>query len=350
MGGHSRMNATISMSEIQEAPGPGTERVACNLCRAVDATELYRRSDFRFEVDAIEWPLVKCKRCGLAYVNPRPTPDAIWRYYPAFYYEHRDQTVLKVRYELQAQRLANLTPGSLLDIGCANGDWLKLMRDRGWRVAGLEPSPNSDNPHRLDIRKAAIETADYPAESFDVITAWAVFEHLHDPMSAFRHVARWLKPGGYLIIAVTNVRSIASRLAYQEDIPRHLHVFSERTLKQYASAVGLELSCVDHDTRLFGGSGRGVVRVRLYQMLGVQPLVYFRAMRLPLAERVRRYPVLALGGVPIALLERLFLPDWLVRRLRLSGTVVSTMRKPSAGAMLPLSRTMSSAKEDGVHA
>src|SRR5438128_11458753 len=115
------MHATTDMSEFGQVAGTDAERVACNLCSAVETTELYHRSDFRFEVDAVEWPLVKCKRCGLAYVNPRPTPDAIWRYYPAFYYDHRDQAVLRGRYELQAQRLANLTAGSLLDIGCANG-------------------------------------------------------------------------------------------------------------------------------------------------------------------------------------------------------------------------------------
>jgi hypothetical protein len=53
---------------------------------------------------------------------------------------------------------------------------------------------------------------------------------------------------------VTNIRSVCSCYAYQEDIPRHLHVFSERTLAAYAERVSLSLGRVDHDTRFFGDS------------------------------------------------------------------------------------------------
>jgi SAM-dependent methyltransferase len=238
--------------------------------------------------------------------------------------------VLKQRYQLQAKYLDGLPPGRLLDVGCANGDWMRLMKERGWTVEGLEPSAEAANPHGLDICHGTLESADFAPESFDVVTAWAVFEHLHDPMRAFRHVERWLKRGGHLIIVVSNIKSLASRFAYQEDIPRHLYVFSEQTLAEYARAVGLSLKTVTHDTRFFGGSGRGVVRVRLFQMLGGSPLGYFQAMKLPLAQRLRYYPLIAAAGVPLAALERILMPDWLICRLRLNGIILAMMQKPAA--------------------
>src|ERR1700694_3234310 len=66
--------ATTSHAAIALANEAGAEYVVCNLCGRDETTELYRRSDYRFEVDDIEWPLVQCNRCGLAYTHPRPAP------------------------------------------------------------------------------------------------------------------------------------------------------------------------------------------------------------------------------------------------------------------------------------
>ena len=65
------------------------ERVSCNLCGADDAPTLYVLRDYRFSIDDIDWPVVRCRNCGLAYVNPRPTIDEISRYYPEQYFAHR---------------------------------------------------------------------------------------------------------------------------------------------------------------------------------------------------------------------------------------------------------------------
>lgn len=84
---------------------------------------------------------------------------------------------------------------------------------------------------------------------------------------------------------------------------------------------------VDHDLRLFGGSGRGAMRVRLFEAMGWPRSEYFESMKLPQAERVRRYPAMALLGLPISIVERLVLSDSLIRLLRLSGIIVATFEK-----------------------
>jgi SAM-dependent methyltransferase len=304
------------------------ERVACDLCGVDDAVELYRMPDCRFEVDDIEWPLVQCRRCELAYLNPRPTPAAIGRYYPAHFYEKRDADTLRRRYEAQASYLADLRPGALCDIGCARGDWIKLMAERGWDVHGLEPSEHSGDPYGFRIRNGRFpEDADWPDASFDLVSAWAVFEHLHEPMAAFHRAARLLKSGGHLTILVTNIRSLSSRYGYQEDVPRHLYFFSEKTLARYAARTGFVLERVDHDTEMFGGSGRGVLRVRLFEALGWAPRDYFRFMRVGHAQRFAAHPVFACLGLGVSALERVLFREHLVRWLRASGIIIARMRK-----------------------
>jgi 2-polyprenyl-3-methyl-5-hydroxy-6-metoxy-1,4-benzoquinol methylase len=312
------------------APGAelSTESVPCNLCGANDFEELYRLQDNRCFIDDVEWPVVRCRCCGLDYVNPRPTAASIWKYYPTSYYNGRQERELQYRYQLQARQLAQLTPGRLLDIGCANGDWIQLMAGRGWQVAGIEPSPNSRNPHDLDIRRGQLpEAASWPEGSFDVVTAWAVVEHLHDPRIAFESARRMLRPGGSFIALVPNGRSIASRLAYREDVPRHLYMFSEQTLAKYAQQSGLTLEGVTHEPRLFGGRGLGVLRVQLFKALGHKPREYFRTLGMSWPRRFREHPAITCLSVPLALVERLVLAESLVRNLRLSGHVIAHMRK-----------------------
>jgi SAM-dependent methyltransferase len=201
------------------------------------------------------------------------------------------------------------------------------MAELDWEVAGIEPFHNAGNPHNLRIyRQRFPECCELPSEEFDVITAWAVLEHLHDPAAAFRECARLLKPGGLLIAQVPNLRSIYSRWAMQEDVPRHLYFFTERTLKAYGESVGLELTRTWHTTDLFGGSGRGVLRLAIVRALGRSTPEFFEIWRTRRRERFRQWPLLALAWTGAAALERVVLADWIVRSARISGQIVAEFR------------------------
>jgi SAM-dependent methyltransferase len=302
------------------------ETVNCNLCGANDAKPLFRLRDYRLWVDDVEWTAVRCRSCGLGYLNPRPTAEEIGRYYPEHYFGRRSLQLERYR------RQASYVPREgtrLLDVGTARGDFLAVMRDQGWEVTGIEPFERAGNPHGLPIHRFDFPAeCDLPAESYDVITAWAVFEHLRDPGEAFRECARMLAPGGRLIVQVPNLRSIWSRWALQEDIPRHLHFFNPSTLRAYADRGGLQLERVTHTTDLFGGSGRGVLRLLLVRAIGRSVDEFFEVYRTPRRERFRRWPLLAAAWTIISALERVVLADRLVRAARISGQIVVSFSKP----------------------
>jgi 2-polyprenyl-3-methyl-5-hydroxy-6-metoxy-1,4-benzoquinol methylase len=302
------------------------ETVACNLCGADDARPLFRLRDYRLRVDDIDWNAVRCRRCGLGYLNPRPAPDEIGRYYPERYFSHRGEQM--ERYVRQAAYVPK-SGRDLLDIGTARGDFLAVMRDRGWNVAGIEPDPKAGNPHAVTIHRTPFpDGCELPDASYDVVTAWAVLEHLYDPGAAFATFARLVRPGGTLIIQVPNLRSIYSRWALLEDVPRHLYFFSESTLRAYAHQAGLELEQVTHTTDLFGGSGRGVGRLFLLRALGKSVPEFFEMWRTSRAQRFKRWPLLAMAWTAVSAIERVVLPDWMIRRLRISGQIVAEIRKP----------------------
>jgi SAM-dependent methyltransferase len=213
--------------------------------------------------------------------------------------------------------------GRLLDVGTAQGDFLALMRDRGWDVEGIEPF-GSANPHGLRIHHVHFPNDAVPGE-FDVITAWAVFEHLHDPAAAFKACAKMLSPDGRLIVQVPNARSIFFH-ARQEDVPRHLYFFTPKTLERYADESGLDLIRVHHTTDLFGGTGRGILRLWLVRLWGRSQDEFFEVWRTPRRERFKRWPLLAFAWTAIAMLERAILTNWLVRTLRVSGQIVVELK------------------------
>lgn len=98
-----------------------------------DAEVLYTGRDDRYHVTSIDWPVVQCRRCKLAYLCPRPSPGAISKCSPSRFYVGRDWA--QRRYERQWRYLAGLRPGRLLDVGCANGDWMRSVAGHGWEVA-----------------------------------------------------------------------------------------------------------------------------------------------------------------------------------------------------------------------
>jgi 2-polyprenyl-3-methyl-5-hydroxy-6-metoxy-1,4-benzoquinol methylase len=299
------------------------ETVTCDLCGSDSTRLLYTQKDYRLRVDDREWNVVQCRNCGLGYLNPRPAAADVDRYYPQSYFSHR--RTAEERYLRQARYVPGVG-GRLLDIGTARGDFLAVMRKRGWDVTGIEPSESAENPHGLTIHRMRFPEECDLDEQFDVITAWAVFEHLHHPAEAFRACARMLESNGQLIVQVPNLHSIASRWGHQEDVPRHLYFFSESTLRAFGERCGLVLERVVHATDLFGGSGRSILRLALVRALGGSVDDYYELYAAPRRQRFRRWPVLAPALTSVGLVERVVLNNWLVRTLRISGQVVAYFR------------------------
>ncbi len=97
-------------------------------------------------------------------------------------------------------------PGSrLVDLGCAFGYFLKWVEEE-YEAYGVDISDYAIMRARRVVRAAdRVRCADveraipWPAP-VDLITAFDLLEHLHDPASALAHCARTLRPSGYLLL------------------------------------------------------------------------------------------------------------------------------------------------------
>jgi SAM-dependent methyltransferase len=129
--------------------------------------------------------------------------------------------------------------GRILDIGCGSGDTLVLLQSVGWDVYGVDIDPGAIRVARKrGLRNVDLGTYEdlkrYPDDFFDAIRLYHVIEHLDDPSKCLKLARQKLKAGGELIIGTPNAQSIAARIFkqywYNLDCPRHLHLFSPKTL------------------------------------------------------------------------------------------------------------------------
>ena len=230
------------------------EHMNCALCGKDDAAPVFKTRDRNWRLPG-EFTLVRCRVCGLAYLDPRPTPEEMQSYYPEAFAARgaaadKQAAAIERSMECRARPLLNRKQsGKLLDVGCSDGQFLVYMRKLGWSVYGVEPREVSARTAReqfgLDVFHGYVENADFPLGFFDAITLNHVFEHVHNPLEIAGRINELLSPGGIAMIEVPNFASLESRVFGERwvgvDAPRHLYQFTPKTLRATLERGGLRV-------------------------------------------------------------------------------------------------------------
>ncbi|MEM7417877.1 MAG: class I SAM-dependent methyltransferase [Gemmatimonadota bacterium] len=195
-------------------------------------------------------------------MSPRPLEDEMAEYYanvetysPEAQVKHQEPLV--PCYDALLGKVArHRSPGTLLDVGCGVGVFLKRAAEAGWDVAGTEGSPlladfaSQYTGRRVysctDLREAEIEPG-----TLDVITFLHVLEHVSDPVDTLRTAVSLLRPGGLVVGQVPNqyldawarlpvVRGHVSRMSEKTKTNlHHLAFFTPSTFKHLFEEAGL---------------------------------------------------------------------------------------------------------------
>ena len=218
------------------------EQVACAVCGATDAAPLFEKDGFS---------IVRCRGCGLVFVNPRLIPAALAALYegqeisPAAYYmrtARQDELSFAPRLSL-IERFRD--PGTLLDLGCGPGTFSAVARSRGWRPVGLDVNPQSvAHCHELGL-EAICDVFPSPAlaqRRFDVVVMNDFLEHLPDPGAALEAAGALLAPGGVLFVTTPDVGSLVARLSGVRWLHlkpnEHLNYFDRVTIDRLLTRTG----------------------------------------------------------------------------------------------------------------
>ena len=247
---------------MTKANGPGVlEHVLCAVCSADDYDVVYparyeREKDadlvqkFRASGDELLIDqLVRCRRCGFQYVNPRLQSELILEGYTAgddptyvSQLEARERTFAASLDEIE--RAAG-RKGRLLDIGTAAGAFVAAARDRGWQAEGCEPNTWmadwGSKHYGITIRQGSLFDQPYEDASFDVITLWDVIEHTPDPRAVLNRCRALLKPGGILVVNYPDIGSWIARVLGRRWLfltSVHLYYFDRRTIRMILQESG----------------------------------------------------------------------------------------------------------------
>jgi len=196
--------------------------------------------------------IVKCKNCGLIYVNPQIKQEEIIKGYAK-----ADESTYIKESKARARTFAGCLkevekykkpPAKLLDVGCAAGLFLNLAKMNGWEVYGVEPNKWlaewGNKNFALKIKVCSFEKAAFPSNYFDVVTFWDVLEHLSNPKQNLKAAAKILKRGGYLVVNYPDIGSPLARLFGKKwwfILSIHLYYFTPKTITMMLEKTGFKV-------------------------------------------------------------------------------------------------------------
>jgi 2-polyprenyl-3-methyl-5-hydroxy-6-metoxy-1,4-benzoquinol methylase len=234
------------------------EETGCPLCRRVTKTNIWVEA----EEGKVPFIYRRCRDCGFVFLSLRPDEEEILEYYAHEYYgegSHKFQSWLEAFRVFFAWKRMRRTqkffsrPGKALDIGCGQGTFLQLLQREGWECHGTELTPGSArraSQRGIPVSVGEIPEDQFPPHSFDLVSFWQVLEHLRDPMKVLKGLRPLMKKGGIVAISTPNIESlqakVASRQWFHLDPPRHLCLFSPKTLARMMKSLGFHTLEIHH--------------------------------------------------------------------------------------------------------
>lgn len=256
------------------------------------------------------WRPHGCPRCGLRWLAAPPTGLALQDLYRTGFYEQKPARAARILATLQRwnsrlrlRTLADMRPGTMLDIGSGKGHFLAAAREAGWDVTGIDLSAEaaSYTRHRygIDVTVGDIAELDL-GDRFDVVTLWHVLEHLPRPGEQLERCHSLLRSGGRLVVSVPNGASLQARLSRAHwlhlDVPRHIFHFDGRSLAMLLAKHGFEVE--RKDTFYPEMEIVGLIQSLLNATGGERDIVYrFLKRDRTVTSRARVLMALALGIV-----------------------------------------------------
>lgn len=163
--------------------------------------------------------------------------------------DRRDARVLSILNSLAG------TPGSLLDLGCGNGAFLRLAFENGWTGKGVDGSP--ELVASAKALKTQVDLCDldqwerHDDDLYDAVRLWYTLEHVAHPGRLVGLALKSLKPGGLLLVGVPNDATPLSRRLMSSHSDRlwenrlHLHHYPPFGLESFLERLGMTIAFAD---------------------------------------------------------------------------------------------------------
>ena len=204
--------------------------------------------DLVFKLDGLNnVGLNKCTSCKLAFINPRPTKENLFKYYDNYLSSNRvaDGDLLQKRrkqYKLDRKYISKYIQKnySILDVGCSTGEFIKDLPSHVDKY-GVEPDPFSAKELKENnikwIGTDLSEGVDYLKSQnikVDIITFRGVLEHTFNPFETLINASKVLTSKGKIILLMTPCSGAPALRFFKDNWAmfnpvEHLWFFDEET-------------------------------------------------------------------------------------------------------------------------
>lgn len=225
---------------------------SCNICGCRKKEPMFHEKS---------WTIYKCLDCGLGILDPLPSTKELESLYEREYFDvqydagvepdspefKRWMDLLEHRHRFFKRKKMR---GRLLDIGCGNGYFLALCREKGYEVEGIDVSKwavqYASSTLKLPVHRGEIADISFPEGSFDVITMFHSLEHTRNASEAVSQIKIWLKPEGILVIEVPNYTGTDAQKEWDHwigwQIPYHFFHFTPSSLRRLLANHGFKIT------------------------------------------------------------------------------------------------------------
>lgn len=231
----------------------------CPACGSSKFNKVLTASDYLVSNESFE--IMECNDCSLRFTSPIPDENEIGNYYKSDRYISHAKRVTSIfdivykivrKFTLRSKRkivkrISQKQNGTLLDIGCGTGDFLKIMQKSGWEVTGVEEGAEVREIAETNTDSTIMNQKGFfkSEQKYDVITLWHSLEHLNTLTRFLEKISISLNANGVIIIAVPNYKSFDAEYYKQDwaayDVPRHLYHFSFDAMVKLMRKFSFEL-------------------------------------------------------------------------------------------------------------
>lgn len=227
----------------------------CPICNSKNLNQLYTKLGFKF---------VSCNLCNHHFIENPINENVLLDMYKEkesdnlqrvtnktnFYKEYWSEVYAKYTQYFQEK---GIIEGSVLDIGCGSGAFLKYLKNNhNYKLYGTEFAEEVIDEiisivgvKENFFHKVKIEDIDFNNKSFDIITMWGVLEHVYDPLAVLRKISSIINKKGIMLALIPNLNSRALKILGINtptlDPRGHIHYFTDESIEKISSIVGMKV-------------------------------------------------------------------------------------------------------------
>jgi SAM-dependent methyltransferase len=255
----------------------------------------------------IFWNLLglrECRRCGVLFVSPRLTQEAMARIFNEVYFSDSDMGRWGARrepvFEDVMRYLRRLGCRTVFDVGAAYGHFVHFATQRGMVASGCDVSATAVARGReifgVDLHAVPVHDVPLPDEAVDAVVSLDTLYYSGDPVADLRAMRRLVRRGGHVILRLrTSRRTLArARREGRKEVGRrvlpgeHIWAFTAGSVAELARAAGLDVLMMEPATysrnavqplqRLWTELNRAAARHRL---IGIRTRSYNAVLQRP---------------------------------------------------------------------